>query len=536
MKKTKYIWAITLVIAGLVIASAASIPASTTPKTSGLKIEKSDQVPQMLQVQTQVVDTYNYRPQTLDTNPVFAFEDDQLHPAFGRTISGLHMAAYRDEGQSQIIWTYSADDGETYYSGVYYDMGGDYPSIKLWDGTRCHGTHVTDPMDLSGGPTYLFTCADPTETGSYEMIYWDWSQNGWHDMIDADIACDNSQNEHEFGFSTYVTSTTYGSGYTNGPTVTYRDPDDPNSGWIAWYYYDNCAHTDIDIDHTESNGKIWAYGVYDQDELLNNNWRLLVRVKDFVTAHQGADSMYTVSSDGNLQYPAIAAQEGNIVILAETDVNQNQDIICLYGTSVAGLQESFVADSQDDETFPDVRHVEGTTFVCSFVKNEKLYKSVSDDAGATWSTPEEVDDCENEYKTADITDFGRMAMYEKMGEDVDIWLDDDFAPEVQNPILEITIESGFGIGVSATIANTGTGAATNVNWTMTVTGGILGFINKTVSDTISSIAVDGEESIGSGMIIGLGAIDISVTADCDEGASDSATGDGIQLLIFSKVN
>ncbi len=30
------------------------------------------------------------------------------------------MAAYRDEAQEQVIWTFSADDGATYDPGVYF--------------------------------------------------------------------------------------------------------------------------------------------------------------------------------------------------------------------------------------------------------------------------------------------------------------------------------------------------------------------------------------------------------------------------------
>jgi len=132
-KKT-YIWAITLVIAGLMIASAASIPAATDEtKTSGVVVEKLDLEKQTLDMAVSGEKELKQLPMPLDTNPAFAFEGDQLHPGFGRSINGNHMAAYRDDVTEQVIWTFSADDGASYDPGVYYDTGSDYPSIKLWE-------------------------------------------------------------------------------------------------------------------------------------------------------------------------------------------------------------------------------------------------------------------------------------------------------------------------------------------------------------------------------------------------------------------
>jgi hypothetical protein len=529
MKKTTYLVAITLVIAGLVISSAASMPISKG-QTNSIKVERSNKVAQSLSAPTMHMSIPNKQvPSTLDTTPAIEASGDQIHPTFGRSVSGIHMAAYKDVDTSNIIWTYSDDNGATYDPGIYYEgLGGDYPSFKLWGDERFFGTYVTDYNDLNGGLTYLYEVNDATqldETTLNPLTYWDWSTYGWYDMIDADIACDNSENTFEWGISSYVISTTYASSpYIYGPTIVYSDETTAGSGWISWYNYNGCGHTDVEIDQTTHYG----YCVYDWFNA--SSWKLLARVIDFATVQTGFDTMYQITGTGNLEYPAVAASNDKVVILAQTDENGNDDIICLYSDNkMVTVSQSFVADSVDNEMFPDVRVDGDGNFVCTFVKDDTLYTSTSDDSGATWSTPESVDSCVSEYKSADITDLGVQALFEKSnGADIDIWLT-PLASEPQIPIIKVMSIAG-GLGVSAVIKNDGTADATNVDWTIHVTGGILGKINKTATGTIASLAMGAEQTVKTGILFGFGAISITVTAD-----TDSMTAAGKQLIIYTKV-
>jgi hypothetical protein len=241
--------------------------------------------------------------------------------------------------------------------------------------------------------------------------------------------------------------------------------------------------------------------------------------------------MYQITGTGNLEYPAVAASNDKVVILAQTDENGNDDIICLYSDNkMVTVSQSFVADSVDNEMFPDVRVDGDGNFVCTFVKDDTLYTSTSDDSGATWSTPESVDSCVSEYKSADITDLGVQALFEKSnGADIDIWLT-PLASEPQIPIIKVMSIAG-GLGVSAVIKNDGTADATNVDWTIHVTGGILGKINKTATGTIASLAMGAEQTVKTGILFGFGAISITVTAD-----TDSMTAAGKQLIINERVS
>jgi len=444
--------AVTLVIAGLMITSVASVPMKILTNSvtmdklmiverNDLQIIKSDVSPYKISAQSLEATSAPIQRPTVRADPVFAFPGDQLHPAFAR--SGAYMsAAFYDEDLDNIIWTGSDDDGANFIDGVYWDSGGDYPSIKTWDNSpRFFGTFVTDYLDLNGGATYLFECTGPMDTEAYVMIYRDWSDYGWSDMMDADIACDSSENPWEWGISSYVISTTYGDGYTDGPTIVYSDEEEEGTDWISWYYYDGCAHTDVDIDPVTHIG----YVVYDWEDITAGVWKLLVRKIDFATIETGYDEIFEITGGGNLNKPAVAAYDDQVIILAETDENGNKDIVCLYTDTgnMTDLQTSFVADTVDDEQYPDIRHVSGQNFTATFVKDSNLYASKTEDGGINWDdTRWQVNDNDDavveEYKTSDLCEKAAKAMWEEDGpDDIDIYMgnvnDPPGTPEIDGP-------------------------------------------------------------------------------------------------------
>ena len=100
--------------------------------------------------------------------------------------------------------------------------------------------------------------------------------------------------------------------------------------------------------------------------------------------------------------------------------------------------------------------------------------------------------------------------------------------EGSNAELSIIDVSGP-IGVNAGISNVGEIAAENVEYTMDITGGILGRVNVSAPGTIASIAVGAEEAISSGIFIGFGSVDIVITASADNAVEVTATKSGLLL-------
>lgn len=105
---------------------------------------------------------------------------------------------------------------------------------------------------------------------------------------------------------------------------------------------------------------------------------------------------------------------------------------------------------------------------------------------------------------------------------------------VPMPELEIQTVSG-GIGISAVIANTGDADATDVDWNIKVTGGILGFINKEFPGNIPTLEFGTTETVKTTFILGLGQITVVVTADCAEGVSAEKTVTGRNIIFYTVI-
>jgi hypothetical protein len=112
-------------------------------------------------------------------------------------------------------------------------------------------------------------------------------------------------------------------------------------------------------------------------------------------------------------------------------------------------------------------------------------------------------------------------------DDLSIWAAD--APP-NTPELQIGSIAGP-IGVKTTIKNIGTGAATNVSWTIALDGGFI-LVGKNKTDTIASLAVSGTADIKIPFVLGFGKTVITVTATCDEGPTANKEQNATVLLFF----
>jgi hypothetical protein len=190
--------------------------------------------------------------------------------------------------------------------------------------------------------------------------------------------------------------------------------------------------------------------------------------------------------------------------------------------------------------YPAVFVTEGKIYV-AYVYDGNLFYKMSTDNGTTWGAAYQINDVSGTVAaitgTVDIGAAGFVWTDNRNGKN-DIYheylLIDVPEPPVHYPKLEITAITG-GIGVSTTISNTGAALATNITWTIEVTGGIFGLISVTETGTVATLVVDGEISGRTKMILGFGLISVKVTATCDEGSTVDVMITGKQLLIFTSI-
>ena len=374
--------------------------------------------------------------------PAFDYPGDQTHPAFDRTLNGTHLAAYKDYYDGNIWWHYSEDDGATYNNGSYIPgKGGDYPSIKLWKDTTLYATFVPEPTDNNGSAIYLLKTDEPTSYPDYTLESVNMSDYGWSSIIDADIACDSSQNHYEWGISSYVMTTATN---VNAPVIVYSH--DAYNWTISWEpTIFGCSSCDVDIDNNPPVfGVVNSYTVYSWYNISSELFEILIRVDNFADMQSGPKFYHWGGEDhGNLMNVSVAAGGGNIVIAAETDVHTDPkphiDIECLYGTQEHvedNLDWSWVRfnDSWND-TNPSVEYIRDNEFViiynshatCSMPKNLMAKQTI--DGGANWNPlrwqVNDNYDCVVEgYKTTDLCGQGAFAMWTEndTSDELDIYI------------------------------------------------------------------------------------------------------------------
>ena len=479
----------------------------------------------------------------LDTDiQVTSAEEDELNPAIGVNPDDEFLLAYtfeEDFSANNIPWRFSIDGGQTWDPGIHYLIEGieSHPAISYMGvGKRFAGTIQGDPVEGDGAHQYRFLCDDPTDSETYEMTHWDWSASyPYADRLIPDIG----------GYSLPDKPWWYGVIACVGtrdvrvdmPIFNYANYVDEGSGWSSYYdAYQGCENAAVDVDLTNGN----FYAVFDY--LDGSDWDLLYFPGGCLDTNQDERlDFYGQSIIGdteNTRYPAVGANEDYVMIVAQTDEAGNEDIVCYYSNDAGEtFQMSYVADSGADELYPSIV-VYGEQAACTFIMDGDLYYSETDDGGATWSTPGQVNDedgtVESDFRNVDITTDGNVIWTDNRNGNLDIFFD-YVGGAPAHPTLEIGEITG-GIGkVSAVIKNVGEADATDVDWNISVTGGLIGRINIDTGDTIASLAIGEETTVTTeGFIFGLGNLDIDVVASCAEAVPNSVekTATGKVLIFF----
>ena len=221
---------------------------------------------------------------------------------------------------------------------------------------------------------------------------------------------------------------------------------------------------------------------------------------DWDTALVAGSNLY------NCSYPDISVSESRAYCVYMSDVNGSEDIYVAVTTGGNSWKRYKVAVTSDDEKYP-VISANGEKATVLFLKNGNLYKTSTEDIGATWSTPTQVNSVPNtvveEYQNYDVEGSYGIWTDNRNGNN-DLYFD----VVGSAPFLTIgDIQGGF--GVKAVLSNIGTASAENVVWSIDIEGNLL-FVGSHTEGNVS-LAVGGSETVSSGFLFGFGRVLIMVT-------------------------
>ena len=454
-------------------------------------------------------------------------EDDEKNPTITVDGSGKIVVAYIDAAsilENYVYLAYSSDDGSTWNIPAYVttDSGvAASPDIIYMPGTGNIALSYVDPITTDYA-THGWYISDITDTETYNGIRW-----GWNDAENYQYVTSTSV---EYLFLQMVICDETGHGINADPTLIYWTQEWDHPSEIGGGYYDgeSILKTSPASDPEMATGANRMIMVMQHDNATTGHSEIAYKmtVTDLnllLTSGGGPGGMdkyadievwpwqgYLGKSDlADAAHPSVAASGSNVVVvyMSNDNVFGDWDIVCSYSSDNGDTwQTSTVAgEGQVDEMYPAV-YMSGNSVYCAYMKNGNIYLVKSEDGGATWGEPEQVNDEDGTVVEAensmDICSKGIVWTDTRNG-NMDIY----FAP-LPAPIITLSISGGFGVKV--TISNSGTEAAKNLPWSVDLSG--LVFVGKHTEGTIASLEPGASQKVGPGLVFGIGPTTITVSA------------------------
>ncbi len=441
-------------------------------------------------------------------------ELDEVTPVINSDSSGNVIVAYTVEKSifdTDVLVSASGDGGATWKSITtpWGEMEGRQANPELSYDPNMN-TLIGTFADEAYPAIMVFKADDVTNEGTYEYNGW----GGPDEIKDAGISYTTTNDGTELIVTMGVGAV---SPYENTCVWGYMTFD-PFEYFGGSYYYDAQSHigeytgTDYIKGFTFS-GKIYGF-IFDPIVGATGNKGIGIK---WTTYEDEPDLEYVEhqfwledgGGDYHVKSPDVSASGNSIYVVYATDENiyGNYGIYMKY-THDGGETWTKVTVADDpvaDDLYPAV-YAAGNTVYVVYAKEGNLYLVKSTDGGQTWEEPVQVNDQDGtvsmEEHTASISSRGIVWTDTRNGNK------DIYFATLPAPIITISISGGFGVSVE--ISNSGTVAAENLDWSIDLSG--LVFMGSHAEGTIASLEPGASETVGPGLVFGIGPTTITVNA------------------------
>ena len=455
---------------------------------------------------------------------ISAGEENDITPTITVDGNGRVVVAYLSQASilEHYIYLAYSEDGSTWElpAYVYTESGvAASPYLDYMPGTGKVTLSYVDPA-TNEYAVHGWYIGDITDTETYDGIRW-----GWTDSENYQYVASTSV---EYLFLQMVLCDEPGRGLMGVPTLIYWTPEWDHPTEIGGGYYDgqSILKTAPSIDPEMATGanKMIMVMQHNNETTGHSEIAYKMTVTDLdllLTSGGGPGGMdkyadievwpwqgYLGKGNGDSAHPSVAASGSNFVVVYMNNDNiyGDWDIICAYSNDDGETWETSVVAGEHpvDETYPAV-YMMGNTVYVAYIKEGNLYLVKSEDGGATWSEPEQINDVDGSVVAGenyvDICSKGIVWVDNRNGNN------DIYFATLPAPIIKVSISGGF--GVKANVCNEGTEAAQNVPWSVDLTG--LVFLGKHAEGTIDTLNPGDCTTVGPGLVFGFGPTTITAT-------------------------
>lgn len=510
MKQKKQTLVTSIIIATLVLSFLQlGVMADNTTQTSQFFIKQSTSMTKTISQQcnnNRILNNKIISKSTYDDAKIILDTDfDEFHPSMCQHSSGSLFTTFELSVDGSFDYypeyIFSQDNGASWEEIGYFEdtLGAEYTTMAVNE--KVAASAPVSPISAEG-ETWIITM--PIDNPSdMQGGSWDWSDYNIGPFEYPSIACFNPPDDSgdwNFGAAAFTGYFGFDGADANGVGWVLYQSDESGGGSISWMNDEegnplqDFIHTDITIDDLTD----ICYSIYDSSSDPN----LVIRTDLFGEWDDGYHvdgANYIIGNDvDNLLYPAIAAYDDIVVIVASS----NGNIVCYFSDDgLETISQSVVAY---DAEYPDIElGPDQSTFVCSYQKNGVLFAKSSSDGGGSWESENQFADNVNQgWRTAKL--FQGLSEVSCVWEDLrqdDIDIYYGTASDIAAPVIEIESVSG-GFGISAVVKNTGTADASDIDWGITCEGGV--FVGSEKTGTIDHLSPGQSTTIKTGFIFGIG--------------------------------